>query len=74
MERFLDRAVKLDVGWEFRRWDPRLRELIQSRSNHLPDGPEQRARDAALAGEDPLVASGWIYSHGPEAAAAEIAD
>ena len=27
---------------------------------HLPDGPEQRARDASLAGSDPLVASGWI--------------
>jgi salicylate hydroxylase len=46
----------------------------RARSNHLPDGPEQRARDAALAGEDPLVASDWIYSHDPEAAAAEIVD
>ena len=33
--------------------------------NHLADGPEQRARDAALAGSDPLVANGWIY--GPDA-------
>jgi salicylate hydroxylase len=46
----------------------------RARINHLPDGPEQRARDAALAGEDPLLANDWIYSYDPEAAAAEIAD
>lgn len=34
--------------------------------NHLPDGPEQRARDAALAGADPLVANGWIYGYDAE--------
>lgn len=34
--------------------------------NHLPDGPEQEARDADLAGADPLVANAWIYGHDPE--------
>jgi salicylate hydroxylase len=33
--------------------------------NHLPDGPEQRQRDAAFAQQDPLVANGWIYSYDP---------
>jgi len=36
--------------------------------NHLPDGPEQRERDAAFARQDPLVANGWIYSYDPDAA------
>ena len=31
--------------------------------NHLPDGPEQRERDAAFTEQDPLVANGWIYSY-----------
>jgi salicylate hydroxylase len=35
--------------------------------NHLPDGPEQRARDDVLASADPLVANGWIYGYDPEA-------
>lgn len=38
--------------------------------NHLPDGPEQRARDASLASSDPLTANGWIYGHDPESDAA----
>ena len=33
--------------------------------NHLPDGPEQRARDEALRAADPLAANGWIYAHDP---------
>ena len=36
--------------------------------NHLPDGPAQQARDAGFAGQDPLVANGWIYSYDPLAA------
>ncbi len=32
-------------------------------ANHLPDGPEQMARDAALAAADPLVQSGWLYGY-----------
>jgi len=36
--------------------------------NHLPDGPGQEARDAALAGSDPLVSNGWIYGYDAEAA------
>ena len=40
-------------------------------ANHLPDGPEQRARDAAFAGEDPLAHNAWIYGHDPEAGVAE---
>jgi salicylate hydroxylase len=36
--------------------------------NHLPDGPEQRERDAAFTRQDPLVANGWIYSYDPDVA------
>jgi salicylate hydroxylase len=32
-------------------------------SNHLPDGPAQRARDAAFVAGDPLAASGWLYGY-----------
>ncbi|KFG01881.1 salicylate 1-monooxygenase [Streptomyces scabiei] len=32
-------------------------------TNHLPDGPEQQARDASLAQSDPLVRNGWIYGY-----------
>jgi salicylate hydroxylase len=48
----------------------RLQTVSHARSeiNHLPDGPEQRARDATFAREDPLVANGWIYDYDPEAA------
>ena len=35
-------------------------------ANHLPDGPEQQARDAAFAGADPLAHNAWIYGHDPE--------
>jgi salicylate hydroxylase len=38
----------------------------RERSNHLPDGAEQRARDAAFAGEDPLAHNAWIYGHDAE--------
>jgi salicylate hydroxylase len=33
--------------------------------NHLPDGPEQEARDKSFAEADPLLANGWIYSYDP---------
>ena len=33
--------------------------------NHLPDGPQQRARDEALRTADPLAANAWIYAHDP---------
>jgi hypothetical protein len=39
--------------------------------NHLPDGPEQEARDRSLAAADPLAASAWIYAYDAETAAAE---
>jgi salicylate hydroxylase len=47
----------------------RLQEVSHARAhvNHLPDGPEQRARDASFTGVDPLAASGWIYAYDPEA-------
>jgi salicylate hydroxylase len=47
----------------------RLQEVSHARAhvNHLPDGPEQQARDASLADADPLVANGWIYSYDAEA-------
>jgi salicylate hydroxylase len=35
--------------------------------NHLPDGPEQQARDTAYAQQDPLVANAWIYAYDPDA-------
>jgi salicylate hydroxylase len=43
----------------------RLQQASHARAhvNHLPDGPEQLARDAALAGADPLTANGWIYGY-----------
>jgi salicylate hydroxylase len=47
----------------------RLQEVSRARAhvNHLPDGPEQRARDAAFKDTDPLAASGWIYAHDADA-------
>jgi salicylate hydroxylase len=46
----------------------RLQEVSHARAyvNHLPDGPEQRARDASFSATDPLAASAWIYAHDPE--------
>lgn len=35
--------------------------------NHLDDGPAQHARDAALAGSEPLRQSAWLYGHDVEA-------
>ena len=35
--------------------------------NHLPDGPEQEARDARLAGGQPLRQNAWLYGHDAEA-------
>jgi salicylate hydroxylase len=35
--------------------------------HHMPDGDEQRARDAALAGEDPMGHNAWLYGHDVEA-------
>ncbi|MCR6485145.1 FAD-dependent monooxygenase [Amycolatopsis sp. OK19-0408] len=45
----------------------RLQEASHGRAhvNHLPDGPEQRARDAAFASGDPLRDNGWIYAYEP---------
>ncbi len=36
--------------------------------NHLPDGPEQQARDEAFGDDDPLVANAWIYEYDPDIA------
>ena len=41
--------------------------------HHLPDGPEQVARDAAIAGEDPLSHNDWLYGYDAEQAAAAAA-
>lgn len=43
----------------------RLQELSHARKdiNHLPDGPDQEARDAELAQGDPLEKAGWIYGY-----------
>ena len=35
--------------------------------NHLPDGPEQEARDARLASGQPLHQNAWLYGHDVEA-------
>jgi salicylate hydroxylase len=47
----------------------RLQEVSHSRAhvNHLPDGPDQRARDASFSRTDPLAASAWIYAHDADA-------
>jgi len=36
-------------------------------ADHLPDGPEQRQRDAEFAHGDPLRQSAWLYGHDLEA-------
>ena len=43
----------------------RLQQVSHARAhvNHLPDGPEQEARDAGFSTTDALAASGWIYAH-----------
>lgn len=43
----------------------RLQEVSHARAriNHLPDGPDQRARDAGFSNVDPLAANAWIYAH-----------
>ena len=47
----------------------RLQAVSHARAhvNHLPDGPEQLARDASFKDVDPLAASGWIYAHDADA-------
>jgi salicylate hydroxylase len=47
----------------------RLQEVSHAREriNHLPDGPDQRARDAGFSKVDPLAANAWIYSHDADA-------
>jgi salicylate hydroxylase len=51
----------------------RLQQLSHGRAetNHLHDGPAQRARDASFAAEDPLAHNAWIYAHDAEAHARE---
>jgi len=53
----------------------RLQQVSHARAhvNHLPDGPEQQARDRSLAAADPLAASAWIYAYDPEEADADAA-
>src|SRR3954468_8455848 len=53
-----------------RRRTARLQEVSHGRShiNHLPDGPEQHARDLAYSQADPLMSNGWIYEYDPEVA------
>ena len=43
----------------------RLQEASHGRAhvNHLPDGPEQQARDEVFAAGDPLRDNGWIYGY-----------
>ncbi|GCB46251.1 FAD-dependent monooxygenase [Streptomyces sp. NL15-2K] len=53
-----------------RRRTARLQQVSHGRShiNHLPDGPEQQARDLAYSQADPLRANGWIYEYDAEVA------
>ena len=39
----------------------------RQRHHHLPDGEEQRKRDAEFANEDPLGHNAWLYGHDVEA-------
>lgn len=43
----------------------RIQTLSHGRAhvNHLPDGPEQVARDETYTQQDPLVVNGWIYDY-----------
>jgi salicylate hydroxylase len=52
----------------------RLQEVSHARSlvNHLPDGPEQEARDRSFADADPLLLNGWIYGHDADLAIDEV--
>lgn len=43
----------------------------RAESNHLPDGPAQRARDASFMSENPLVQNEWLYGYDVEAALRE---
>jgi salicylate hydroxylase len=45
-----------------------LRSNDRKDANHLPDGPEQRARDAGFAATDPLRHNEWLYGHDAEKA------
>lgn len=60
-----------------RRRMPRATEVqLMSRGreigNHLPDGPEQQARDAAFTSGDPLRQSAWLYGHDVRAPSARL--
>jgi len=64
---FRKRAVRLDTGWEFRRWQDgtvlSAQDLTSESARRY--GPEQRARDEELRAADPLAASAWLYSYDP---------
>jgi salicylate hydroxylase len=36
------------------------------RTNNVPGGPEQQARDVSFAREDPLTQNGWIFGYDAE--------
>ncbi|MDO9093984.1 MAG: FAD-dependent monooxygenase [Rubrivivax sp.] len=65
-------VLRQDVPAALQRYEnrrrPRASEVqLMSRGreirNHLPDGPEQQARDDAFAQGDPLRQSAWLYGH-----------
>jgi salicylate hydroxylase len=56
-------AARIERTTRLQEFSPARREI-----NHLPDRPEQKARDAALAESDPLVRNGWIYAFDAEEA------
>ena len=69
-----DPADAADASAALRRYEAariprttRLQEVSHARGhlNHLPDGPDQRARDEAFAAADALAANAWIYAYDP---------
>lgn len=72
LARCLGEATATSVGTALERYEqirrPRTSQVqIMSRGrevlNHLPDGPAQRERDAALATGQPLRQTAWLYGH-----------
>ena len=47
---------------------PKVQQMSRARRehHHLPDGEEQRKRDAEFAKEDPLGHNAWLYGHDVE--------
>ncbi|MET1153089.1 FAD-dependent monooxygenase [Arthrobacter sp.] len=75
--RYADTPVHALTTYEAARIErtTRIQSLSHERKdiNHLPDGPEQRERDARLADGDALAKSAWLYTYDPLQALEEVA-